>query len=198
MKAKDITVVALAMIILVLIWLFIDEHERGRRKDAIIDQLQRENLELKRAYFSLLEKLLNEQPQTEPSVLRELKRVRDEIDELDTATHLEIDSAMRHVAANEHAKAVRDIAKILEVKLKETFQEEGKTAKRQTFQQVLEIAHTQNVISKQDFENLTHLKTVRNQESHELAVHIEPRDAGLLIFAAIKVIYKVTRRAGGS
>lgn len=194
MKIKHIAIATLAMLVLVLLWIVLDEEERGKRKDAIIAQLKRENHELKRAYFSLLEKLLSERPQTEPSVLRELKRVRDEIDELDTATHLEIDSAMRHVAANEYAKAVRDIAKILEVKLKEAVQEEDKPLKRQTLQHALEIARSQNVISAQDFENIVHLKAVRNQESHELAVHIEPRDAGLLMFAAIKVMYKVARR----
>ncbi len=194
MRAKNVINGLLGLLVLILLWAFIDEKEKSERKDKVIDQLTKENQDLKSAYLKLLEEFLQDQPDIEPSVLRELKQVKSEMDELDTATHIELQSVMRHVASKEYAKAVRDLAKILEVKLKEKVIEDQSFKKQPKLHFLLEHARVCNWISDQDFHNAIQLKEVRNEESHELAVNVKPVDAGLMVFAGIKVLYAVARR----
>lgn len=194
MKSKNILLGIAGLIALILLWAFLDEKSKSKRKDKVIDQLTKENNELKSAYLKLLEEFLKAQKEIEPSVLRELNRVKAEIDELDTATHIELESVIRHVSMKEYAKSIRDLAKILEVKLKEKVADNTDFKKQPKLHFLLEHAHSAKWINDQDYYNSLQLKTVRNKESHELAVNIKPLDAGLLVFAGIKVLYAVARR----
>lgn len=194
MKSKNILLGIAGLIALIFLWAFLNEKEKSKRKDKVIDQLTKENHELKSAYLNLLEEFLKAQPEIEPSVLRELNRVKAEIDEMDTATHLELESVIRHVSMKEYAKAVRDLAKILEVKLKEKVVDNPNFKKQPKLHFLLEHTHSAKWINDQDYHNSLQLKNVRNEESHALAVTVKPLDAGLLVFAGIKVLYAVVRR----
>jgi len=194
MKAKDYIIIILLIFSLLVTWVLLDERQRAKRKDEIIDKLRKENDELKKAYLSLLEEHLRKQPDLEPSVLRELQKLKSEIDELDSPTHLELDSVVRHVVQKEYSKAVRDLAKILEVVLRKKINNDVSSKRQQNFHSLIEYARNCKWITDQEFHNLQQLKDVRNKESHELAVVIHPIDAGLMVFAGIKTLYTVSRK----
>jgi hypothetical protein len=194
MKGREIAEALFGIILLALLFFFINEQEQAKRKDEIIDKLTKENEELKQAYLSLLEEFLKNQPELEPSILRELQFVKSEIDELDTPTHLELDSVVRHVVSKEYAKAVRDLAKILEVKLKHKVKDDESFKKQPKLHFLLEHARKCKWITEQEFHNALQIKTVRNEESHELAVNVEAVDAGIMVFSGIKVLYAVARK----
>lgn len=193
MKAKDILNVILAAIVLLFLWMFIDEREKGKRKDELIEKLKKENLSLKVGYFNLLEKYLRATNNAEPSTLKELEKLKTEIDFLDTATHQELNSVIRHVDENEGAKAVKDLAKIVENHLKDKVKNDKSFSKKPMLHNLLEHAHQCHWINEQMFSFSKLLKDIRNKESHELAVQIPSRLIGLAIFTGIDIIYSLKK-----
>jgi hypothetical protein len=125
---------------------------------------------------------------------RAIKKAVKEIEEADVGTHKELESITRHLVSKEYAKAIREPAKIVEVKLKEKIANDDTYNKRPVLQFLLEHAKNCKWISNQDFENTLHIKEIRNKESHELSVNSSPLEAGLAVFAGIKVLYAVARR----
>jgi hypothetical protein len=195
MKAKDILNVILAAIVLLLIWLFIDEREKGKRKDALIEKLSQENQRLKVGYFNLFEKYLKATNSAEPSTIKELQRLKSEIDHLDTATHQELNSVIRLVNDNEGVKAVKDLAKIVENHLKEKVKNDKSFSKKPMLNNLLEHALQCKWINENMFSSCKLLKDIRNKESHELAVQIPSHIIGLAIFTGIDIIYSLKRNS---
>lgn len=195
MKAKDFFYVLMGVIILLALWLFIDEREKGKRKDEIIDRLTQENQKLKAGYLSLLEKYLNATNNAEPSTIKELQKLKTEIDYLDTSTHLELNSVIRHVDENEGAKAVKDLAKIVENHLKEKVKDDKTFTSQPKLHNLLEHACKCKWINEQMLTFGKLLKDIRNEESHELAVQIPSRILGMAIFSGIEIIYALRKNS---
>ena len=195
MKAKDIFNVILAAVVLLVLWLFIDEREKGIRKDALIEKLNQENQKLKEAYLTLFEKYLLAANNVEPSTIKELNRLKTEIDQLDTATHCELDSVIRLVNENEGPKAVKDLAKIVENHLKEKVKDDKSFSKKAMLNNLLEHAHKCKWINEQMLSFGKLLKDIRNKESHELAVQVPSHIIGLAIFTGIEIIYSLKRNS---
>lgn len=193
MKAKDILNVILAAIVLLVLWLFIDEREKGKRKDALIEKLSQENQRLKEAYFTLFEKYLQASNNVEPSTIKELHRLKTEIDYLDTATHQELNSVIAHVDRNEGAKAVKDLAKIVENHLKEKVKNDKSFSKKPMLHNLLEHAFQCCWMHEYMFSFGKLLKDIRNKESHELAVQLPSHIIGIAIFTGIDIIYSLKR-----
>lgn len=191
MKAKDIIYVGFAAIILILLWLFIDEKEKGKRKDDIIDTLTKENHEIKIAYINLLQEHMKNLEGVKPSVFSELNQLKENIDQLDTATHIELNSVISLVNDNKGAKAVKDLAKIVEVKLKEKVLSDESFKKKPMLYNLLEHAKKCDWINARMFENGQLLKDIRNEESHELAVKISSLQLGMAIFGGVEILYSV-------
>lgn len=189
MKAKDWLIIATIVVVLILLWLFLSEREKAKRKDDIIDRLTKENETLKSAYLDLLMKYLKEEGGTPPNVINELKRLKDEIDHLDTEVHVELDSVIKRVSEGEGTKAVKDLAKIVETKLKEKAANDATFKKKPMLHNLLEHARDCSWISSRQYENGLKLKEIRNRESHELAVTEESREIGMTIYAGIDLIY---------
>jgi hypothetical protein len=80
MKAKNIIYALGAIVVLLVLWLFINEQEKSKRKDAVIAKLIQENNQLKSAYLALLEKYLLSTNSAEPSIIKELNKLKSEID----------------------------------------------------------------------------------------------------------------------
>jgi hypothetical protein len=191
MKSKDIFYACIAMIVLLALWLFIDEREKSKRKDQIIEKLVRENQQFKLSYLNLLEKYLKATNKAEPSTIKELQRLKSEIDHLDTATHQELSSVIKLIDANEGTKAVRELAKIVENHLKEKTQSDKSFLKKPMLGNLLEHAHKCEWINERMFSNGKFLRDIRNKESHELAVQIPPHEIGMAIFTGIDIIYSL-------
>lgn len=193
MKAKDYIYVLLGVIVLLALWLFIDEREKGKGKDELIEKLTQENFKLKSGYLNLLEKYLRATNNAEPSIIKELERLKSEIDYLDTSTHIELNSVIRHVDENEGAKAVKDLAKIVENQLKDKVKNDKTFSKKPMLNNLLEHAHQCHWINEQMLSFGKLLKDIRNKESHELAVQIPSHLIGIAIFSGIEIIYALRK-----
>lgn len=191
MKGKVLVYVLFGIIILALMWFFIDEIEKARRKDLIIDILSKENEQLKQGYLSLLEKYLKTQEKVSPDIIEELKKLKSKIDNLDTEVHVELESVIKKVNNGDCINAVMDLAKIVEHKLKEKALKDESFKKKPMLHNLLEHAVNCNWINQRQYENGLLLKDVRNKYAHELAVNEESRSIGISIFAGIDLIYTI-------
>lgn len=191
MKGKNIVIVVLLGLLLFLLGWTMNERERAKRKDKIMDRLREENKELKMAYLALLEKFL-EANGVEPSVLEELHRLKSEIDEMETEMHVELESVIKRISDGEGIKAVKDLAKIVESVLKEKArQDESFRNRRPMLNDLLVYAKEKGLICSRLYENGLKLKELRNLESHELAPSCSKLEIGLSVFAGIEIISAV-------
>lgn len=189
MKAKNMVLIIVSVIALLAIWLFITEREKAKRKDDIIDKLSKENESLKIGYLELLENFLREEGKVGKDVIDELQRLKQEIDHLDTEVHIELESVISSVNSGEGTKAVKDLAKIVECKLKEKVENDSTFKKPKMLHNLLEHAKDCKWISNRQFENGMKLKEIRNEESHTLAPKVEKKEIGLCLYAGIDIIY---------
>lgn len=192
MKGKNIAIVFLSIIVLVVLWLFIDERQKAKRKDEIIDRLQDENRRIKMAYLSLLENFLKQTGEVEPNVIEELHRLKSKIDQMDTAIHIELDSVIKKVTEGEGTKAVKDLAKIVENVLKDVAVRDATFTKTPMLHNLLEYAKNRGLICSRLYENGMKLKEIRNKESHELAPVCSKLEIGMSVFAGIEIISAIT------
>lgn len=191
MKPKDLMMIILLTMSLLIVWMFIEERDRNLKLEKIVKKLSKENENLKKGYLSLLEKYLQTQAKVTPDVILELQKLKLKTDHLETGVHYELDSVIRLVDEGQGAKAVKDLAKIVETKLKEKA-EKDETFKRQPkLHFLLEHARDCKWINPRIYENGLLLKDIRNRESHELAVFEEPIKIGLALFAGIEILYSL-------
>lgn len=191
MKLKDILIGLTLIIALVALWLFLDERNKTQRMELIISKLRKENRELKSAYLKLFEEHLRKIDGIEPSILSELKQLKETVDNLDHGTHIELTSVIRRVNDNEGTKAVKDLAKIVENKLKEKAKLDAGFTKKPTLQNLLDHAKACMWIHSRTYENGLLLKEIRNKESHELAVEYPRHQIGIAIFTGIEILYSL-------
>lgn len=188
MKGKNVMIIVLIAVLLFLLGWTMNERERAKKKDKIMDRLKEENKELKMAYLSLLEKFL-EANGVEPSVVEELHRLKSEIDEMDTEIHVELDSVIKRISDGEGTKAVKDLAKIVENVLKEkAVKDETFTKKRPMLNDLLLYAKEKGLICTRLYENGLKLRDLRNKESHELTPSCTKLEIGMSVFTGIEII----------
>jgi len=191
MKIKNFIIILLSALAIVFLWLFLSEREKARRKDDLIDKLSEENSALKKGYLSLLEKYLTTQNKISPDVIVELQRLKSKIDRLETEVHIELNSVIKLVEQGQGVKGIKDLAKIVENKLKDKAKNDQTFKKKPMLHNLLEHAFNCQWISSSQFENGLLLKEIRNKESHELAVREEPLKIGMAIFTGIDIIYSL-------
>jgi hypothetical protein len=195
MKAKDIPLLILAVIAFVFYVLWNNEKEQRIKQEEINHLLRKEIDGIKQSYLSLLIAFMADKASAKPDTIAELEALKGELDELDKDTHLEINSVIRHVNLKEYSKALRDLAKIVENKLKEQIEkDETFNGKHKTLANMLKHAFSSKWISEQDYHNGLNLKDIRNKESHELSVEVSSLDAGLSVMAGIKLVYVLGKR----
>lgn len=191
MKGKNAVIALGLVIILVVLFLFISEREKAKRKDEIIDRLLDENRRIKLAYLGLLEKYMKTNGSVEPSVIKELHKLKNEIDDLETTVHVELDSVIKRITDGEETKAVKDLAKIVENVLKEKALQDDSFKKKPMLHNLLEYAKNNGLICSRLYENGMKLKELRNKESHELAPECSKLEIGMSVFAGIEIINAV-------
>jgi hypothetical protein len=194
MKIKNFIIALVSIIALIILWLFLDERNKSKRKEEIIDRLTKENQSLKSSYLELLQNFLKAQGNTPPNVIEELKRLKNQIDHLETGVHIELDSVIKLVHEGQGTKAIRDLTKIVENKLKEKALNDESFKKTPMLNNLLEHAFHCKWISSRQYENACKLKDIRNKESHELAVVVDNLEIGMSIFTGIDIIYTINRQ----
>lgn len=163
--------------------------KRGEIKDEAIKRLLKENEKLKKAYLELLEEYLKSQEKVHPDIITELSRLKESVDELEESVHIELDSVIKLVTQGEGPKAVKDLAKIVENKLKEKVAKDQSFKKDKTLFNLLEHAKHCKWIQPHAYAFGQLMKAIRNKESHELAVKETSYRVGLAIFSGIEIIY---------
>ena len=191
MLTSDIFLLLVIIILLLVLGMFISEKEKNKRSDRIIEILTKENKRLKQAYLSLLEKYLLKIENFPPDSIVELQRLKAKTDHLDKDVHYELDTVISLVNSGHGVKAVRDLAKIVENKLKEKAENDSDFKKKPTLSNLLDFAHHSKWIKQRHFENGQLLREIRNQESHELAVKLDSLQIGLAIFSGIEILYSI-------
>ncbi len=182
-------VIGAGVIALIAIWLFIDERQRLRKKESLIEKLNQEKESFKKAYLELLTRYLKDEKSMTPDLVEEINKLKNNTDNLDADVHVELDSVLNQMKNGKGSKAVKDLAKIVENELKKKVRQDHKFKQKPMLHNLLKYARDCNWISKLQFENGLKLKDIRNKESHELAVRVNKRELGLTLFAGIDLLY---------
>lgn len=191
MKAKDFVYVLLAVLTLLVLWLFIDKKNKAQKADRIIKRLRKDNFETKKAYLGLLEKYLKTQQNVDLGIITELQKLQKSIDTLDFEVHIELETVIENLNQGKSTEAVRLLAKVVENKLKEKAAKETSFKGKPMLHNLLDFAKNCNWITPRQYENGLFLKDIRNKESHELVVLEDTKNIGLSIFTGIDIIYSL-------
>lgn len=193
MKAKDFVLCILGLFSILFLWLFLTEKGKARKKDELIKKLTKENSALKMHYLDPLLKFLETQNKVGPHVINELRRLMKEIDTIETEVHLELKEVIKLLMEDKGTKAVRELAKIVEYKLKQKIERDSAVKPKIMLHDLLKQAFECSWINKRQHENGLLLKEIRNKESHELAVQEDSLNIGMAIFAGIDIIYTINK-----
>jgi hypothetical protein len=189
MRQRDIMMILIIAVILIVGFLFINEVKKNELKDKIIRRLVNENDELKKAYLDLLQKHLLISENTPKDVIVDIERLKEQAVNLNKDVHIELGSVIDNVRNNNGVKAVRELGKIIETVLKEKALKDEKFKKKPTLNNLLEHAKICNWIKPNELAYGELIREIRNKESHELNVQVEPHKVGLAIYAGIDIIY---------
>ncbi len=182
MRSRDIIIIALIAIILVLGWFFFNEMKKNELKEKMIRRLTDENDELKKGYLDLLQKHLLLSENTPKDIIADIERLKDQVVNLSKDVHIELGSVIDNVRNNNGAKAVRELGKIIENVLKEKAIKDESFKKTPSLFNLLEYAKNCHWIKPNIHAYGELIREIRNKESHDLNVQIEPHKIGLAIF----------------
>jgi hypothetical protein len=191
MKNKDNSWLIIAILGLLIAWLFNDKYERAIKTDRIIKRLRKDNYETKKAYLGLFEKYLKTQQNVDIGIIAELEKLKTSVDTLDFTVHIELETVISNLNDGKTTEAVRILAKVVENKLKDKAIKDESFKGKPMLHNLLEHAKKCSWITLRQFENAMLLKVIRNKESHELAVQEETKTLGLSIFSGIDLIYSL-------
>lgn len=189
MGTKKLALLVLTVLLFAIFFLFLDEREKSKKKDKIIDLLQESDKKTKVAYLNLFQAYLKEVEKVPSDILKELENLKNNVDHLDSEVHFELDSVIKRVNEGEHVKGVKDLAKIVESVLKKKAEKDETFKGRPILNQLFDHALKSDWITPRQYENGKLLKSLRNKESHELKVEEPSLTIGLSIFAGIDLIY---------
>jgi hypothetical protein len=189
MKSKDMFWLIIAVLGLLVAWLFNDKHNRAIKTDRIIKRLRKGNYDTKKAYLSLFEKYLKTQQNVDVGIIAELKKLKTTVDTLDFTVHIELEKVISNLNEGKTTEAVRVLAKVVENKLKEKATKDESFKGKPMLNNLLNYAKKCSLITPSQFENALLLKDLRNKESHELDVFADTKTIGLSIFSGIDLIY---------
>lgn len=137
----------------------------------------------------MLEEHLKSQEKIAPDIVEELTKLKNQINHLETEIHIELGSVIELVNRGEGVRAVKNLAKIIENKLKSKVKNESNFNKKPTLNNLLNHAKELGWIKPHEHAFAELLRFIRNKESHELAVKEENHRVGLAIFSGIEIIY---------
>lgn len=189
---KDAALGLMLLIIIALFWWLINEKTKSALKDRTIRHLTDEKDEIRRAYLDLLQRfmLLNNNPS--PDVLKELERLKELTVNLDREVHLAIDKVISLINDGHYEVAIRDLAKIIENILEPRIKQDVTFKKKHDLKNYLEHAKDGKWIKAHEHSFGELLRIIRNKDSHELNVEINPHQFGLAVFAGIEIIYSLS------
>lgn len=188
---KDIIIGALILIVIVLGWWLINEKTRNSLKDRTIRRLTNENDEIRKAYLDLLQRFMLLHNHANPDILKELEKLKELTVNLDREIHLAIDKVISLINDGHYEVAIRDLGKIIENILKAKIKEDTTFKKKHDLKHYLEHAKECKWIKAHEHGFAELIRILRNEDSHELNVKVEPHQFGLAVFAGVEIIYSL-------
>lgn len=151
-----------------------------------------------------LEKEVEENENLTKEIKLKLKDLIENNRDLDPHISEELGQIATLIESKHDTKAVLALAKIIENLLKELYKNDSgvrqlaasKNRKKPVFDDYLEYARIQGVISKEDYHLLAVMKLIRNEEAHELSVKKEKSkvlSSFLVGFTTVLVLWKHVR-----
>jgi hypothetical protein len=189
MKFKDVLIGGLIAALLIFAWIALSEKQKSKLKDKVIQKLAQQNHQLKLAYVELLEKILAFESKITPDVLKDLEELKEKARYLDELVHVELSEVVDLVKNGKGEKAVRDLGKIIENVLRMRAEKDENFKKKPTLHNLIEHAGVCNWLNSSEVSVANHIRDLRNEESHQLAVRKPSHEIGFAIFGGIKLIY---------
>jgi hypothetical protein len=192
MNIKNVIIGLLALILLVIVWLFISEKAKNELKQKVIDSLEDENNKLQTEYFNLLEKYLlkDENPKTS-EVIVELHKLKKNLESLPSRLHNEIDDAIKLINDGKAIKTIRELSVIIEDQLKLKIEKNGKSTKGMSLNKALNYAKENCWLNSNEYAYSCLVKTLRNKLSHNGNVQEESHVVSLALFSCVQIIYSI-------
>ncbi|MES2063557.1 MAG: hypothetical protein V4456_16640 [Bacteroidota bacterium] len=163
--------------VILVIWLLIDNEEKKKKiKELSLSLKATEGID--QQIKERLKELMTANPDIEPAVATELN----DIQEL--------------IGIRQDSKAILAMAKVIENLLKKIYRTDAafkaRFAKRKpSFEDYLNYANEQKLISKEDFHHISIIKIYRNEEAHELAVKKDKNKVFSCMMSGIAIIYSL-------
>lgn len=188
---KNIAIAALLIICIVLFWWLMNEKNINTLKERTIRRLTDENDEIRKAYLDLLQRFMLLHNDANPDILKELEKLKELTVNLDREIHLAIDKVISLINDGHYEVAIRDLGKIIENILKAKIKEDATFKKKHDLKHYLEHAKECKWIRTHEHAFAELIRIIRNEDSHELNVKIEPHQFGLAVFAGVEIIYSL-------
>jgi len=159
MAKKNIPDFVFIIGLIIIIWLAADGAEKSKRIEELSLALKA-STEINEEIKKKLKQLVASNPHLDEDVAAELNSIHDLID------------------IKQHSKAILAMAKVIENLLKRIYRNDAafkaKMGKRKpTFEDYLNYAREQKLISNEEYHHIAIIKIYRNQEAHELDVRKE-------------------------
>lgn len=194
MKSKKVLIVVLSIISLIFLGLFWNERKRNIKLAKINEDLFFRNTNLKFRYLELLSIYINSKCPPNSNIIQDLKILKANFPLVEEKTHEELDKIIRRANSGEDVEAARDLAKIVEVKLKERASLDSNLKKTWQLHFLIEHAYKSGWIDTRAYENGLLLKEIRNFTSHELGYKTEGTRIAAAIFGGIEILYSICSR----
>lgn len=177
MAKKELLLGGGAVLLLAILVYFVMEKER-REKELLESKnkekrLGQENLVLRSVISSLKEEvkeIIDDKDELSLDVKSQLKKLIEEYKDIDDRIARELASVSNLIEIKEETKAVMGLAKIIENIFKRLFKDDANFNVRPTFENLIKYAKDKNLIEKDEFHFLNGIRTIRNQEAHDIAV----------------------------
>lgn len=173
--AETIAVITTFIAIIAII-----ENNKKKKQIEALETLVKTNIALTSAIKKRLAELLENHPDIDKNITAELEQISDLLQ------------------LQQETKAVFALAKIIENLLKEVYSKDSDFTQkypRATFQNYLDYAKSKGLITQDDYHLVSAIKSIRNEEAHELNVLKDKDKLAACIIAGIGFTFTLYRTA---
>lgn len=177
MEKKELLFVGSTALFIAIIVYFLLEKDK-REKELLKGQKQKkelnqENMALRSVVFNLKEEvkeIIDKKDELPIDAKSQLKALVEEYKDIDDKIAKELTSVSNLIDIKEDTRAIMGLAKIIENIFKRLFKDDTSFTVRPTFENLIKHAKEKKIIEKEEFHFLNGIRTIRNEEAHEIAV----------------------------
>lgn len=200
MKKENLIIGSGAIILLaIIVYFFV---EKKKREDELIEsrdreqKLDRENTALRNVVTDLkdeVNEIIDRKDELPKEVKSQLKSLIEEYKDIDEKVTDELLSVKALIDMKEEAKAIMNLAKIIENLLKKIYKGDRELKSNPRFFELIDHAEKKNLIEKDEYYFLNGMREIRNQEAHNLSVKKGFNIASTSFLIGLSIILKLAR-----